>query len=185
MQALETERLILKSPDESFADLLSEFYLANYDFLKKSVPLSEPASYFPEEIINKLKKEKDLSEKGVQMSLYVFRKDQMNKITGNVSLLNITADINGSGNLAYMIDENETGNGFASEAAEKIIEFAFNEMNLSRLDAFVMLNNIPSVKLLEKLNFSKIKTLKNFMNIDGKPEDHFQYRLINLKSSRK
>jgi [ribosomal protein S5]-alanine N-acetyltransferase len=45
------------------------------------------------------------------------------------------------------------GKGYARESAMAIMDFAINELKLSRLLAFTDANNIKSIQLLEKLGF--------------------------------
>jgi len=179
MLILETKRLILRTLEKSEADLLLNFYLKNLGFFKRWIPLYEPSFYNLESQINKIKNEKDLFDKKIQMSLYIFKKDFENQILGNVSVFNIDRVVSQSGFLGYMIDKDEIGNGFASEAAEKIIDYLFNEINLHRIEASVIPENIASVKILEKLNFKKERCSKNYLQVNGKWEDHLRFAKIN------
>lgn len=53
-----------------------------------------------------------------------------------------------------------TGLGLAFEAAEAVVDFAFQKLHLSTLYAYVLPNNVRSIRLLEKLEF---KHLRDFL----------------------
>lgn len=42
-----------------------------------------------------------------------------------------------------------------SETLPKVIEFGFHKLQLHRIQAFIAANNIPWLKLLQKINFKK------------------------------
>lgn len=182
MKLNETDRLILKTIGESELSLLSDYYLRNLKFLKLSIPVSEVSYYTSENLRERILKEKDLFEKGFQISLYVFMKNNLHRIIGNVSVLNIEGKNMKNGFLGYQIDEEENGKGFASEAAKKLIEHSFSEWNFGKVEANVMTKNKASVKVLEKLGFEKTDILKNFLEVNGNEEDHFRYSLLNKKT---
>ena len=65
------------------------------------------------------------------------------------------------------------GQGYAFESASKIKELAFNNFGLHQLNAITMPANTASRRLLEKLGFTSIKTVK----LPNDPEDLLLYRL--------
>lgn len=61
--------------------------------------------------------------------------------------------------------------GFASEGAERCIQFAFEDLNISQLRAFCSLTNLPSERVMQKIGMEKIGTfmhplLKDFKQIE-------------------
>lgn len=54
--------------------------------------------------------------------------------------------------------------GIMVEALSAIISLGFKEMGLNRIEAVVMPENVPSIKLLEKLGFSNEGVLKEYEN---------------------
>lgn len=55
----------------------------------------------------------------------------------------------------YFLSQNAWGKGYATEIARKIIEFAFNKLNLSEVFATIDDDNFASIKVAEKagMNF--------------------------------
>jgi RimJ/RimL family protein N-acetyltransferase len=57
------------------------------------------------------------------------------------------------GILGYAIAPEQQGTGFASEAAASMVELAFTDLDLQRLRATVLQDNIASRRVLEHLHF--------------------------------
>lgn len=57
--------------------------------------------------------------------------------------------------LGYAIHSAHQRKGYATEAVRAFIDYVRQNMDITRVDAGVANANIPSVRLLEKLNFSK------------------------------
>ena len=60
------------------------------------------------------------------------------------------------------------GMGIIQECLPEILKYAFEELKLNRIEAFVETENLNSKKVLEKLNFQLEKTMKNCEIKDGK-----------------
>jgi ribosomal-protein-alanine N-acetyltransferase len=54
--------------------------------------------------------------------------------------------------------------GLMTEALNAIIDLGFQEMNLNRVDALVMPDNIASIRLLEKIGFKNEGLLRGYEN---------------------
>ncbi|MDP9470515.1 MAG: GNAT family N-acetyltransferase [Chloroflexota bacterium] len=64
------------------------------------------------------------------------------------------AEAAGLGFLGYAVARPHWGHGFATEAAARVIDFAFDDLRLNRLQASVLRDNPPSRRVLERLGFS-------------------------------
>lgn len=70
------------------------------------------------------------------------------------------------------------GHGVMSRCLTKVLDFAYNEMNLTRVQATVVTTNFKSIKLLEKLGFQKEGLLKKYEIIGGKYMDYYIYAKV-------
>lgn len=61
--------------------------------------------------------------------------------------------------LGYRFMKKYWGQGIATEAAKACVQYGFEELNLKRLLAFLLPENLASVRVLEKLNFQYDKDL--------------------------
>jgi len=65
------------------------------------------------------------------------------------------------GELAYCIDVNNEGLGLITSAVKKLIEYAFNKLELERLQIIVHKDNLGSVRVAKKCNFIWQRKLLN------------------------
>lgn len=70
------------------------------------------------------------------------------------------------------------GQGYMKEGLIVAIESGFNYMALNRINAFVALENINSIKLLEKLGFKNEGIYRDKHFFRGKYYDHYSFSLL-------
>lgn len=66
--------------------------------------------------------------------------------------------------------KSEWNKGYATEAIKAIVDFAFNTMDLNRIEAFITPGNDSSINVLRKLNFKQEGILRERDLIKGKLE---------------
>lgn len=94
----------------------------------------------------------------------VFLKDS-GKPIGNVRLFDIHS-IHLRGELSLLFyDKSEWGNGFATEAVEAVVKYAFDLLKLHRITADYYANNIASSKVFKKAGFQIEGTFADHFNI--------------------
>lgn len=80
-------------------------------------------------------------------------------------------------NLGYDLQSIYWNKGYMTEAIEAVVDFGFNDLNINRVEAEVMIGNIQSEKLLLKLGFQKEGCLRDWMYWDNK---HFDMAMFSL-----
>ncbi|OEH94158.1 GNAT family N-acetyltransferase [Bacillus solimangrovi] len=80
--------------------------------------------------------------------------------------------------LGYDIAKSAWGNGYAPEAIRSLLDHAFNNLGLNRVEAKVEPANINSIKVLQKLNFTFEGTLRQYEKSKGKFVDINMYSLL-------
>ena len=96
----------------------------------------------------------------------IVNKDNEDEIYGLISLLSIDY-VNRSGELHIMIGgEENRGKGIGTFAVRAMVAHAFNNLNLRRIELGVLENNIPAIRLYEKVGFVKegVKRKSNYKN---------------------
>lgn len=81
----------------------------------------------------------------------------------------------------HLLNDSFKGKGLMSEAIQPIIEYGFSVMNLHRIEAFVGPDNLPSMKLMGKMNFKKEGHLKEHYFKNGKMEDSVVFALFSYE----
>lgn len=82
------------------------------------------------------------------------------------------------GELAYWITPDEWGNGYATAASELLVEYAFTELGLHRLEASAFASNDASRRVLEKLGFTEEGAARKAARVDGEWVDKVQFGLL-------
>ena len=77
--------------------------------------------------------------------------------------------------LGYWLGEAYGGRGYMTEALEGVLAFAFDDLDLSRIEAACLPENFPSRRLLERCGFNQEGLAQNYLQIDGEWRDHLLY----------
>ncbi len=89
-----------------------------------------------------------------------------------------------SARLGYCLDEAAWGKGFATEAAGALLQWAFDTLDLNRVQAETDTRNIASSRVLEKLRFVREGTLREDCIVDGEVSDSWVYGLLRQEWKR-
>jgi RimJ/RimL family protein N-acetyltransferase len=80
--------------------------------------------------------------------------------------------------LGYCLPEAAWGHGYATEAARALLEWAFDTLDLNRVQAEVDTRNAASARVLEKLGFVGEGTLREDCVVDGVVSDSWVFGLL-------
>ncbi|MEJ8547368.1 GNAT family N-acetyltransferase [Brevibacillus borstelensis] len=70
------------------------------------------------------------------------------------------------------------GSGYASEAIQALLDYGFQHLRLNRIEAKVEPENIPSIKLLKRLQFTEEGRLRQYEMSKGKLVDVIMFSLL-------
>ena len=80
--------------------------------------------------------------------------------------------------LGYCLDDAAWGHGYATEAASAVLQWAFDTLDLNRVQAETDTRNTASARVLEKLGFLREGTLREDCVVDGDVSDSWVYGLL-------
>lgn len=100
-------------------------------------------------------------------------------LIGKIQMSNIVLGVFRSAFVGYSISEEEQGKGYMKEALKLLIDFAFNEMGIHRLEASTLVDNIRSQRVLEGCGFRFLGINEKYLYINGEWRNHKAYYLIN------
>ena len=83
-----------------------------------------------------------------------------------------------SASLGYCLDEPAWGHGYATEAAGALLQWAFDTLDLNRVQAETDTRNGASARVLEKLGFVREGTLREDCVVNGDVSDSWVYGLL-------
>ncbi len=144
MKTLETERLILRGFEESDLDDLFE-YAQSPDVGPNA---GWPAHKTKEDSLNILKMfiEKD--------DVWAIVEKKSNKVIGSYGLhKDLKRDNEKSKMIGYVLSDKFWGNGYVPEATQRVLEYAFEELDINIISVYHFCFNERSKRVIEKSGF--------------------------------
>ena len=83
-----------------------------------------------------------------------------------------------SASMGYCFDEVAWGHGYATEAARAVLHWAYDTLDLNRVQAETDTRNLASARVLEKLGFVREGTLREDCIVNGDVSDSWVYGLL-------
>ena len=80
--------------------------------------------------------------------------------------------------VGYKLDQNHTGKGYATEALRTLLPEIHKNLHIHRVEADILLENLPSMRLIERLGFTYEGVARSSHEIDGVWRDHLRYSYI-------
>jgi ribosomal-protein-alanine N-acetyltransferase len=93
-------------------------------------------------------------------------------IAGAISLSQIVRGPLQSATVGYWVDHARNGRGLAGGALAEVVELAFGELALHRLEAGALLDNLASQRVLRRNAFTEIGVARKHLLIGGSWRDH-------------
>lgn len=105
--------------------------------------------------------------------------DSGGAVCGRINLNNIIGGAFQNASVGYWVSRSRAGHGLASSALADIINAAFGELGLHRLDAATLLHNTPSQRVLLRNGFRPFAVAERYLKIAGRWQDHILFQLLN------
>lgn len=181
---LETKRLLLKPYEQEFADAIYSV-VSQAEIADTMITIPHP---YPKTLVNKWIAYLQLSAKqGTAFEFAVFLKEDPEKYIGNCGLVSISSS-HQKAEIAYFIDKNEWGKGYATEVASFMLSYGFEVLGLERIYGHCMSRNPASRKVMEKVGLQfegtlrhDIKKGEDFEDLDLLGMTRFDYEKLNAK----
>jgi ribosomal-protein-alanine N-acetyltransferase len=100
------------------------------------------------------------------------------QLAGVVDILDIARDTTSMGRLAYFAFVPHAGSGLMREGVGQVIDVAFRELALARLDADIQPGNGRSRALVERLGFRRGGTPPSQLKIGSRWREHERWTLL-------
>jgi len=114
---------------------------------------------------------------------FVFRIEQDGMLIGEVRLQTIRW-FNRKAEISIVFLPEYRGKGLGGKVLEKVIAYAFGNMNLHRLEAEIYEYNTAAQRLFERFGFQKEGRLREARYTDGKYYDIIRYGLLRSEWKR-
>lgn len=176
---LETERTIVRTGRPTDVQPVLDYYRTNREHLRPFDPRRPDIFY--EERFWRMQLRQNVEDQAADraLRLFIFAAADPDRVIGNIGFSNFVRGVGQYCTLGYSIDAEYEGRGFMSEALGVAIAHAFKVLNLHRVEANYMPHNQRSAALLRRLGFVVEGYSRDYLQINGKWEDHIRTALLN------
>jgi [ribosomal protein S5]-alanine N-acetyltransferase len=119
---------------------------------------------------------------GTALPMLLIRRDDQ-ALLGAITLDNIRRGPAQTGTLGYWIGAAHARQGFMREAIQAMVHHAFTTLDLSRIEAACLPENVASRGVLEKCGFKYEGVAQSYLQINGRWRNHVLY--ANLRRDRR
>lgn len=169
---LRTRRLRVRFPHENDAGAIARYYVENRSHLERFGP-SRPDSFYTEAFWRtRIAEMQDEFRADVAIAFLVFLPEAEAEVVGQVNLFNIARKVFQCATMGYSVAQAYQGRGYTTEACQAVVEYAFGDLNLHRVQAGHLPENLASAAVLRKLGFAAEGYARDFLYFHGKWRDH-------------
>lgn len=171
---LETERMTLRPPSHSDHRPWVALRSASRDFLIPWEPTWARDHLSRKAFSNRVYWANRSISAGTALPLFLIRREDQ-VLLGAITLDNIRRGPALAGTLGYWTGADFARQGYMREAIETVVHYAFTHLDLSRIEAACLPENIASRGLLERTGFKYEGVAQSYLQIDGRWRTHVLY----------
>ena len=176
---LETERLILRPPLHGDFNAWMALRTASRDYLTPWEPSWAPDHLSRRAFSNRVYWANRSILGGTAVPLFLVRRED-ETLVGAITLDNIRRGPAQSGTLGYWTGLPFARHGYMREAIAALVHHAFTTMDLSRVEAACLPENVASRGLLESSGFKYEGVAQSYLQINGRWRTHVLYSALRL-----
>jgi [ribosomal protein S5]-alanine N-acetyltransferase len=175
---VETRRTIVRFAQNADVPAIVRYYADNRERLRAFEP--ERTQIFYEDRFWRMQVRQNEHDFAADraLRLFLFPRAEPTRVIGNIGLSNFVRGAGQYCTLGYSLDAQFEGEGMMHEALRATLDFAFRTLNFHRIEANYMPENRRSGKLLRRLGFTVEGYSRDYLQINGRWEDHVRTALI-------
>jgi len=116
--------------------------------------------------------------KNLETTGFLIGRNLDDRLVGAININDLILGGSRSGSLGYYIDIDFSGMGYMSQALQLVLRYAFQDLNLHRLEANIQPMNEASKALVNKMGFRKEGFSPKLLNINGVWCDHERWAIL-------
>jgi ribosomal-protein-alanine N-acetyltransferase len=97
------------------------------------------------------------------------------EVAGRIALSNVARGAWQNATVGYYVGQAWANRGYATEALQLVLRFAFVDASLHRVQAGVLPENVASARVLEKAGFRREGVSLRYLKINGAWRDHLMF----------
>ena len=177
-----TDRMILRPPHHADFRGWTALRRDSADFLTPWEPAWAPDHLTRKAFTNRVYWAQRALANGTALPLFLIRTEGQ-VLLGAITLDNIRRGPAQDGTLGYWIGAPFARQGYMAEAIEAVTHHAFDVLDISRIQAACLPENVASRGVLEKCGFKYEGVAQSYLQIAGRWRNHVLY--ANLRSDRR
>jgi [ribosomal protein S5]-alanine N-acetyltransferase len=134
-------------------------------------------------VVRRLKDKKQFEEllkrcEGKDCFGFVICRKEDGEPVGGISLFEVTHHARKSGVVGYLIGAPFFRQGYATQALQLVLRFAFRRLMLHRIEANIQPHNVASISLVKRAGFVCEGRARGFLKIAGRWRDHERWAIL-------
>ena len=179
MTEIVTRRLRLRAPISGDAKLFAAYRVLNRESHAWTEPLRAESYYTERYWKQALTRSEHLRESDEEYRFAGFLNEEHGPLACVVNLYSVARGPVQCALLGYSVDCGLTGQGYATEAVGAVVRHAFASLDLMRIEAGVLPENLASIRVLLKTGFARVGTTHKSLCVLGEWRDHDLYDQTN------
>lgn len=164
-------RVVLRPPQKADWGAWAAVRVANRAALEPWEPAWPEGCLSEEFFIRRLCRQAQDWEGSRAYSFLIFRNDD-NRLIGGINLNHVALGAARSASLGYWLDQSHQGQGYMHESLSCVMQWAFEGLDLHRINAACLPANTASINVLRRLGFEEEGFARAYYRINGRWEDH-------------
>ena len=107
------------------------------------------------------------------------------QLLGGITLGGVRRGVSQTGTLGYWMGAPHAGKGRMIRAVSAIVDFAFSNLRLHRVEAACIPENASSIAVLERNGFKREGYARGYLKINGAWRDHVLFGLLESDAARR
>ncbi|SFA85696.1 ribosomal-protein-alanine N-acetyltransferase [Poseidonocella pacifica] len=179
---IETERMTLRPPQHGDFRAWATLRSHSREFLTPWEPTWAPDHLSRKAFTNRVYWSSRAVGQGTALPVFLIRREDQ-FLLGAITLDNIRRGPAQAGTMGYWIGEAFARQGYMREAIDALVHYAFQTLDLSRIESACLPENAPSRGVLEKCGFKYEGVAQSYLQIHGRWRNHVLY--ANLRGDRR
>ncbi|MFO1184337.1 MAG: GNAT family protein [Bauldia sp.] len=174
---LRGENVVLRPPTLADHAQWAELRAASREFLVPWEPIWPADDLTRIAFRRRIKRYQREVKNGIGYPFFVFSADG-ETLLGGLTLSQVQRGVSQCCSLGYWMGQAFAGRGLMTAAVRTALAFAFDQINLNRVEAACLPGNAASIRLLEKVGFTREGYARRYLCIDGRWQDHLLYGIV-------
>ncbi|MBM3489068.1 MAG: GNAT family N-acetyltransferase [Alphaproteobacteria bacterium] len=174
---LHGRRLVLRAPAPADWSQWAELRASSREFLTPWEPAWTADELSREAYRRRLRRYARDAREAVGYAFFLFA-EPGEQLLGGATLSNLRRGVTQSGQLGYWMGQTYAGQGYMTEAVALLLPFAFEELQLHRMEAACLPSNERSRRLLLRVGFREEGFARQYLRIDGAWRDHVLFAML-------